>query len=80
MPPSVETAPATDPLSKAVPHPARVMLFDWRATLVDTMDAMEQRLAEPDISRHAPPPAPPDAVVDDFDELLELVAMSIKSD
>jgi len=42
MQPSVDTDPAPDPLSKAIPYPPRIILFDWHATLVDTMDAMYQ--------------------------------------
>ena len=34
--------PAPDPLSRAVPKAPRIILFDWHATLVDTMDAMYQ--------------------------------------
>jgi phosphoglycolate phosphatase len=42
MQPSAETAPSAEPLSRTVPHPPRIILFDWHATLVDTMDAMYQ--------------------------------------
>lgn len=42
MQPSVDNAPDASPLSEAVPHPPRIILFDWHATLVDTMDAMYQ--------------------------------------
>jgi len=39
---SAEPPAAVDPLSQAIPHPPRIILFDWHATLVDTMDAMYQ--------------------------------------
>lgn len=39
---SVDTAADANPLSSAVPQPPRIILFDWHATLVDTMDAMYQ--------------------------------------
>ncbi len=42
MQPSAETTSAADPLSRSIPHPPRIILFDWHATLVDTMDAMYQ--------------------------------------
>lgn len=37
---SVDTASPANPLSKSTPHPPHIILFDWHATLVDTMDAM----------------------------------------
>jgi len=42
MEPSVDDRAGSSPLSSAVPHPPRIILFDWHATLVDTMDAMYQ--------------------------------------
>ncbi|HSH43879.1 MAG TPA: HAD-IA family hydrolase [Arenicellales bacterium] len=39
---SAETPPSTASLSRSIPHPPRIILFDWHATLVDTMDAMYQ--------------------------------------
>ena len=42
MHPSADGGPAQDPLPQSIPHPPRIILFDWHATLVDTMDAMYQ--------------------------------------
>ena len=42
MQPFIDPAPAPDPLPKTVPQAPRIILFDWHATLVDTMDAMYQ--------------------------------------
>lgn len=39
---SIDPTPATDPLSRNLPEAPRIILFDWHATLVDTMDAMYQ--------------------------------------
>jgi len=42
MQPSTDSKPPADPLPRSIPHPPRIILFDWHATLVDTMDAMYQ--------------------------------------
>jgi len=42
MPPSADTASTADSLPRTIPYPPRIILFDWHATLVDTMDAMYQ--------------------------------------
>lgn len=39
---SSETDSAAGPPARPMPHPPRIILFDWHATLVDTMDAMYQ--------------------------------------
>lgn len=40
--PSAGTPSTAYRLSTAIPYPPRIILFDWHATLVDTMDAMYQ--------------------------------------
>lgn len=40
MQPSAEDGSVQTPLSESIPHPPQIILFDWHATLVDTMEAM----------------------------------------